>query len=134
MEVALVHLHRSLGYVVFLVAIANIVLVLTRARTEGRAASVLHWCHDYGLLWVGRVNLAVGVALVWFLPEWGGSTWWAWASAILWGPVEGVGNALVKREVRAVRAGGMASGRLMLGVLVELIAVVVIFGLMSTRP
>lgn len=134
METGLHHLHRTLAYLVFLVALADVVLVITKARTDARVAGVLHWAHGAGLLWGGRVTVVAGAVLWFLIPEWGVGTWWLWLCLLLWGAVEGVGGALVKSELKVVTSGGSASGRLLLGTIIQLIAVVVIFGLMSVRP
>jgi hypothetical protein len=132
-EIGLLHLHRTLAYLVFLVALADMVLALTKARTDPRMATILRWSHSVGVIWAGRVTLVVGGALmvVSHLPL---ATWWIWVCLLLWGPVEAVAVRLVKPDVQAVLDGGTASGRLVGGTLVQLVCIVTIFGLMSVRP
>ncbi|MEC7947372.1 MAG: hypothetical protein VX265_07360 [Myxococcota bacterium] len=133
MQTGLLHLHRTLAYLVFLVALADVVLVLTKARTDPKTAGMLRWCHSVGLMWAGRLAIAGGLVLF-FVSGYPLAAWWAWVSLLLWGPIEAVGKRLVAPEVQAVRDGGQASGRLMAGVGIQLVCIVIIFGLMTVRP
>ena len=126
-------IHQLLAYLIFIVAIADVVLVLTKARSDARLASVLHWCHTLGVIWAGRITLVVGLAL-WHSRGLGVGTWWIWVSLACWGPVEVVGKRLVHAETELVRDGGQGSGRMVTGVAVQLLCIIVIFGLMSARP
>ncbi len=134
MEIGLLHLHRTLGYLVFFASLVNLVLVLVKARSDARAAAALHWVHQVAVLGAGRLNLVLGVAMVFLLPWVPKGAVWAWAGLLLWGPIEVVSKRLVKPEIAMVRDGGSASGRLLLGTAVELLIIVAIFGLMSARP
>ncbi len=129
----LLTIHRSLAYLVFLVALANVVLVLTKARSDARIASVLHWSHTIGLLWAGRVTMVLGLGL-WHTTGWSVGTWWIWVSLLAWGPVEALGKRKVRAETDMVRDGGRGSGGMVVGVVVQLICVIAIFGLMSAAP
>ena len=125
--------HKVLAYLIFLAALANLVLALTKGRTDARMARILRWGHRAGVLGAGRLAVVVGLGLFHALPYSLG-TWWIWGSLLLWGPVEVLGKRLVRGEVDAVVDGGQASGRLVLGVGLQLVCVVIIFGLMSVRP
>ncbi len=127
------HLHKALAYLMFLVALADVILALTAARSDPRAANVLRWAHTLGLLMAGRVSLVVGLTL-WVQLPYGVGTPWIWLSLLLWGPIEVAAKRLVAPELKAVADGGTASGRLLGGVGIELLCVVLIFGLMSVRP
>lgn len=133
MAVGLLHLHKSLAYLVFLVALADVVLALTRARTDPRMAGMLRWTHGVGLMWGGRLTLLCGIGYS-VASGYPLATWWLWVSLLLWGPMEAVGKRLVGPEIQAVRDGGQASGRLLSGVGIQLVCVVIIFALMSVRP
>lgn len=134
METGLLHLHRTLGYVIFLAALVDLVLVLTKARTDARVANVFAKVHTIGVLMAGRLNIVLGLVMMGVLPWVQVSSWWAWAGLLLWGPIEVVSKRLVKPEVAVVRDGGTASGRLLMGAAVELVIIVAIFGLMTARP
>lgn len=134
METGLLHLHRTLGYVVFVVALVDLVLVLTKARTDARVAKTLGIVHTAGLMMAGRLNLLIGIALLVMMPQWSMATWWAWLGLVLWIPIEVVNKRMVKPEIEVAKDGGTASTRLTLGAALELVLIVTIFGLMSARP
>lgn len=133
MLIGLMHTHRTLAYLLFLVALINLVLALSKGRNDPGFARGLHLSHKIGIMMLGRLNLVLGAAL-WYLKGWPVTTWWLWVSFLLWGPVEVLGKRLVSPEVSHVQDGGQASGRLIAGVVAELLIVAVIFGLMSARP
>jgi len=108
-------------------------MALSKARTDARVAMALHWSHRLGVLMAGRFTVLLGFAL-WALTGRSMATWWLWLSILLWGPVEAVGVRLVRTEVELVRAGGIGSSRMTMGTAIQLICIVVIFGLMSAKP
>lgn len=134
METGLLHLHRTLGYVIFIAALVDLVLILTKGRTDARVAGVLAKVHSIGVLGAGRLNIVLGLAMMFVLPWVQISAWWAWAGLLLWAPIEVVSKRFVKPEVALVRDGGSASGRLLMGAAIELVIIVAIFGLMTARP
>ena len=133
MLTGLLHSHTGLAYLIFLVALLNLVLILARARVDADMAKIAHYVHTFGLLMLGRINLVLGLAL-WAMMYSSvplATTWWMWVSLLLWAPIEIVGKRFVKAELQHVRDGGAASGRLVGGAALELLFVVLIFGLMS---
>ena len=134
MEVGLLHLHRTLGYIIFVVALVDLVLVIVKARTDARVASLTAKVHNFGLLMAGRLNLLIGIVLLAIGTTYPLTTWWAWAGLLLWVPIEIVAKRLVKPELAVAADGGTASGRMTLGAVLELLCIVAIFGLMSARP
>ncbi len=131
--------HRGLAYLVFLVSLVDVVLVLTKARTDARSASMLRWVHTLGLVWGGRITVLLGLFLFGAsianaIPPYHLGTWWIWVSVLLWAPVEILGKRLGTPEIQAVIEGGAASSRLIAGAFGQLALIVVIFGLMSARP
>lgn len=133
MEVGLIHLHRTLGYLAFVAALVNLVLALTKGRTDPRIATVQHHVHTWGLMMAGRVNIVLGLTMM-FVLSYPMTAWWAWISLVLWGPVEAVGKRMVKAELAVARDGGTAASRLVAGAGIQLLIMVAIFGLMSARP
>ncbi|NOY24872.1 MAG: hypothetical protein GXP62_03280 [Oligoflexia bacterium] len=134
METGLLHLHRTLGYAVFFVALIDLVLVLTRARADPRAASALDRVHKFGFMMPGRLNLLLGVVLLVLIPTSDLTSWWAWAGLALWVPIEIINKRLMGPEIALAKDGGTASNRLTLGATLELLIIVTIFGLMTARP
>lgn len=133
MLTGLIHSHRTLAYLIFLIALVNMVLVLAKARTDVNIARVVRYSHEFGILWAGRLNIILGFAL-WYLITYPASTWWIWVSLLLWGPIEAMGRRFIKAELQMVQDGGQASNRLTIGAVVQLVCIVIIFGLMSARP
>ncbi|MCK6503031.1 hypothetical protein L6R53_06490 [Myxococcota bacterium] len=133
METGLLHLHRTLGYLVFVLSLVGLVLALTKARTDARAARLMDQLHRFGLLMAGRLNILIGVATL-AVGIWPWTTWWAWAGLLLWAPVEIVNKRMISPELALARDGGAASTRLVAGAAAELVLIVAIFGLMSARP
>jgi len=133
-EVGLLHLHRTLGYLLFVVALVDLVLVITKARSDARLAGILSKVHTFGMMGAGRLNLVIGITLLVTGQTYPIATWWAWAGLALWVPIEIVAKRLIKPEIAVAVDGGTASGRLALGAAIELLCIVAIFGLMSARP
>lgn len=133
METGLLHLHRTLGYLIFFLSLVDLVLALTKARTDPRAARLMDQLHRFGLLMSGRLNILIGIATMALLDvPW--ATWWAWAGLLLWAPVEIVNKRMISPELALAKDGGNASTRLVAGAAAELVLIVAIFGLMSARP
>ncbi len=128
------HSHSTLAYLMFLVAMGNLLLVLTKGRTDPAFAGWLRWSHSIGILWAGRLNLLLGAGLTFTHESYTSVPWWAAVAVVLWMPVEVLGKRLVKPEVSLVQDGGQASGRLAIGAAGQLIIIAIIFGLMSARP
>lgn len=134
MLIGMLHTHKTLAYAVFLVALVNLVIALSKGRTDPAVARVLHWTHTIGLLMAGRLNILVGFVLWGLMGAQTSGTLYLWVSLILWGPIEAVSKRMVKPEIALVQDGGTGSGRLVAGTAIELVCIVVIFGLMSARP
>lgn len=134
MLIGLLHLHRTLGYVVFVIALLNVVLVLSRARTDPKAARLVAGLTRYGVRMAGGLNVVLGLA-VWALSDhWPVSTPWLWISLLLWIPVELLGKRFVLPEAAMVQDGGQGRGGMILGAVGQLVCLAIIFGLMSARP
>ena len=133
MYTGLLHTYETLAHLLFLVAMLNLVLVLAKAGSDETIARLVRYSHEIGILWFGRAMLLIGCGVILtggsILQEWG-----LWASLLLWWPVEALGRRFVKAELRLVEDGGQAASRLTTGATVELICILIIFGLMSARP
>jgi hypothetical protein len=128
----IVGLHKHLAYLLFLASMVNLAMAMSAGRAKS-IASVLKWTHAVGVLHLGRLTIVLGLAAV-HLAGWPLTTWWLWVSLLLWGPVEAVGKKLVKADLAVIAAGGQATRGLVKGTAIQLICILVIFGLMSARP
>lgn len=133
MYVGLVHLHKSLAYLIFLATLLDLVLALTKARSDARMAKVMHWVHTVGVMGAGRLTLVVGLGMMFAGPQ-PLTQVWPWIGILLWGPIEVAAKRMIKPEIQTVRDGGQGSGRLAGGAALQLLCIVVIFGLMTVRP
>jgi hypothetical protein len=130
--IGLLQTQRTLAYLLFLVALVNLIIALSKGRNDSGFARGLHLSHKVGILIVGRVNVLIGVVIL-VLEGQMLSMWGAWAALLMWVPVELIGRRLIAPEVTLVQDGGQASGRLVAGVTIQLLLIAVIFGLMSAR-
>lgn len=130
--IGLLQTQRTLAYLLFLVALVNLIIALSKGRNDSGFARGLHLSHTVGILIVGRINVLIGV-VVWILEGHMLTMWGAWAALLMWVPVELIGRRLIAPEVTLVQDGGQASGRLVAGVTIQLLLIAVIFGLMSAR-
>ena len=131
------NLHKFLGYTVFLVAVFNMGMVMTSARSEATMARIVGWAHSIGLIWLGRLGLLVGIGMIMrhrdlYLSSAFGYAWPAWVSLLLWGLVEVMAKRKIKPELQVVQDGGEASSQLVKGAGVQLLVMTIIFGLMHT--
>ena len=133
MLLGLQHSHSGLAYVVFLVALLNLFFALASGSIGKNSVILLTWNHRI-LIWGGRINLLVGV-LYWMMS--GYSTlplvkqWWIIVCILLWGPIEVMAKRFVVPELELLQAGAAKSKRLTIGVVIQLLCIIAIFGLMS---
>ena len=135
MIVGLLHSHSGLAYVVFLAALLNLFFTLASGSLGKNSVPLLTWTHHI-LLWGGRFNLCIGLG-VWFVKGYMNmplfNQWWIAVSILLWGPIEVMAKRFVKPELDLLQAGANKSKNLIIGVVVQLICIICIFGLMSVR-
>ena len=131
-----IDLHKYIGYTVFLVAVCNLILAMSSARKEALAAKMMQGTHA-AFIWVGRLEILAGIGLVanykdvWLTSQMG-YCWQAWVSILLWGPVEVVAKRMIRPDLDVIQDGGEASSRLATGAGIQLVVMLVIFGLMHT--
>lgn len=130
----LLHLHRTLAYLIFVLALVNVGLTLARGRTDARTAGIVGGIARFGIRMGGGLTVLVGLGLWATHPAWPITTGWAWISLLLWVPVELCGSRLLLPEVALVKDGGQGTTRMLLGALGQLLLIAIIFGLMSARP
>ena len=130
MEIGLIHGHKSLAYLMFGIALINVVLALKPNRST-TALKILHMV----LMNIGRLTLLVGVSL-WMI-KWSAAPilnmWWAWSALLLWGPIEVLAKRMVKPEIQYLIDGGQSSSKLIVGTVGQLLIIAVIFALMSAK-
>jgi heme A synthase len=130
----LFHLHRTLAYLVFLVALINVVLVLSRGRSDPKTARLISMLARFGLRMGGGLTVLLGVGLWSAGAVWPLATPWLWISLCLWAPVEILNKRMVLPETQLVVDGGQGTARMWMGAIGQLLCIAVIFGLMSARP
>ena len=133
MIVGLLHSHSGLAYIVFLAALLNLFFTLASGSLGKNSVPLLTWTHRV-LLWGGRVNLLIG-GIYWAV---GGfmniplvQQWWILVSVLLWGPIAVMAKRFVVPELDLLQAGASKSNKLTVGVVVQLVCMIGIFGLMS---
>ena len=130
MEIGLIHGHKSLAYLMFGIALINVVLALMPNR-NAKVLKILHMI----LMNTGRLTLIIGLS-IWAV-KWSGAPilnmWWAWSALLLWGPIEVLAKRLVKPDIQYLLDGGQSSKKLVMGTVGQLLIIAVIFGLMSAK-
>ena len=130
MEIGLIHGHKSLAYLMFGIALINVVLAL-KPNKSAKALKILHTV----LMNIGRVTLLVGLSL--WMVKWSGAPilnmWWAWSALLLWGPIEVLAKRMVKPEIQYLLDGGQSSNKLVKGTVGQLLIIAIIFALMSAK-
>lgn len=130
MEIGLIHGHKSLAYLMFGIALINVVLALM----PNRNAKVLKILHTI-LMNTGRLTLLIGLSI--WMVKWSGAPvlnmWWAWSALLLWGPVEVLAKRMVKPDIQYLLDGGQSSKNLVIGTVGQLLIIAIVFGLMSAK-
>ena len=130
MEIGLIHGHKSLAYLMFVIALINVVLAL-KPNKSAKALKMLHTV----FVNIGRLTLLIGLSLWIFV--WSATPfmnmWWAWSALLLWGPIEVLAKRMVKPEIQYLMDGGQSSSKLVMGTVGQLLIIAVIFALMSAR-
>ena len=132
MEVGLIHGHKGLAYLIFVLALVNVVLSLMPNKNTPKMVKIIKMTHML-MLNLGRTTLLVGLGVWLVVHSANFASWWAWSALLLWGPMEVVAKRLGKPEVKYMVDGGQASNKLTIGVVVELVIIAVIFALMSAK-
>ena len=129
MLTGLLHSHKYLGYLLFLV----LFLTFAGARRSPGLAKAVRVLAKGVVQGIGGVVMLAGIFLWWKLNHTLGSPW-IWASVLLWAPVTIAGKRLVGAEADRVIGGEEVGGRMILGVLVQILCVTAIIGLMTVKP
>ena len=129
----LVHLHRTLGYALMFLALANVAGALSVRQSPAHVGRLVARSVRFGVLLGGRIVLVVGAGL--FAAErlpW--SEWWLWVTVVLWAVVELAARRMIFPETELLELGSGTLRPIVVGTTLQLVAIVGIFVLMMVRP
>ena len=129
----LVHLHRTLGYALLFLALANVAGALSVRQSPAHVGRIVGRSVRFGVLLGGRVVFLLGAAL--FLAErlpW--SAWWLWFTVVLWAVVELAARRMIFPETELLELGSGTLRPVVVGTTIQLVAIVGIFVVMTVRP
>jgi hypothetical protein len=128
-----IHLHRTLGYALTFLALANVAAALSVRHSPAYVARAVARSVRFGVLLGGRFVLLAGVA-VFALQRLPWSEWWAWVTLVLWTAVEVSARRMILPEAELLELGSGTLRPVVLGTAIQLVAIVGIFVLMKVRP
>ena len=132
MIVGLLHSLSGLAYIIFLAALLNLFFTSASGSLGKSSVALLNWTHR--LLRGGHINLLIGgmyLIVAGFMSATLSHQWWILVSVLLWGPIEVMAKRLVVPELDLLQARANKSNKLTIGVVVQLVCIICIFGLMS---
>jgi len=132
METGLIHLHKSLAHMLVLFALVGMILAVAGAGKKAGLAKAMLKTNKFGVLMLGRLIYVAGLGTAMM----GGHSFlqpWVLSGLLFWGVVEVASKRMVTPELEAVIEGGAGSPKLMVGALLELVVIVLIYGLMQMR-
>ncbi|MBC8454962.1 MAG: hypothetical protein H8D71_02015 [Deltaproteobacteria bacterium] len=133
MQIGLNHLHTNLAHLLVLFALINMILAVLGAGKKASLASIMAKSHKFGVMMLGRLIYIAGLGLA-VVAGHSFAQPWILAGVLLWGAVEVAGKRLVSPELEGAANGGPGSGRLMAGAAIQLVVIVLIYGLMQVKP
>lgn len=128
----LVHLHRTLGYALVFLALANVAGALSVRHSAAHVGRIVGRSVRFGVLLGGRFVLLIGAGL--FVAEglpW--SEWWLWVTVVLWAVVELAARRMIFPETELLELGSGTLRPVVVGTTIQLLAIVGIFVLMKVR-
>lgn len=133
MSTGLNHLHTNLAHLLVLCALLNMILAVLGAGKKQSLASIMDKSHRFGVMMLGRLIYVAGFGLAMVTGHLF-TQLWILAGILLWGVVEVAGKRFVGAELSAVNEGGVGSSKLMIGAALQLLSIVVVYGLMQMKP
>ena len=133
MSTGLNHLHTNLAHLLVLCALLNMILAVVGAGKKQSLASIMDKIHRFGVMVLGRLIYVAGFGLA-MVTGHSFTQLWILAGILLWGVVEVAGKRFVGAELSAVNEGGVGSSKLMIGAALQLLSIVVVYGLMQMKP
>ncbi len=135
MMIGLMHSHKYLAYLLFLLLLLTIGLVAAGASEKPSLARIADRLHRLGAMNLGRLQILLGIATLAAMADTAGAPWFRpslWAGLLLWGPMEPIAKRLVHAELARACAGEKANrGRLLAGIGLEIVLLTIIIGLMT---
>jgi hypothetical protein len=127
------HLHRTLGYALMFLALANVAAALSVRHSPAQVGRTVARSVRFGVLFGGRFVLLAGVALV-VLQRLPWSEWWMWVTIVLWAVVEVSARRMIFPETELLGLGSGTLRPVVVGTTIQLVAIVGIFLLMKVQP
>jgi hypothetical protein len=125
------HTHKDLGYLILALLVLQFLLVLSGGAAKPGLRRALDLIQTVAVRVVGPIILLAGFYL-WHKMGLSVGTWWIWVSFLLWGPMEVVGKRMVRPALEPSDSE-QKSGKLLLGVTLQLVIIISIFGLMTAN-
>jgi hypothetical protein len=125
------HTHKDLGYLVLALLVLQFLIVLSGGSNKPVLRRALDLIQTVAVRVVGPIILLAGFYL-WHKVGLSVGTWWIWVSFLLWGPMEIVGKRMVRPALEPSDSEEK-SGKLLLGVTLQLVIIISIFGLMTAN-
>ena len=129
----MMHGHKHLGYLLALLPIIQLILIFAGATKKPGLAKAVRLIAKIGYNALGGIVILLGLAL-WFTLGYGLTTGFAWLGLVLWAPVAVTAKRMVVPHCEAVMNGDTGEGKMMVGTIVQLVAIVTIVGLMTVKP
>ena len=133
MNTGLNHLHTNLAHLLVLFALVGVVLAVLGAGKKPALAGIMTKTHQFGVLMLGRLIYVAGLGLAMATGH-SFAQPWILAGLLLWGAVEVAGKRLIVPELKGVVEGEGSSGKLLAGAAIQLLVIVVVYGLMQMKP
>jgi hypothetical protein len=128
---AIHHTHKDLGYLIFALFLIQFLLVLSGGAAKPKLRRALDLIQTVAVRIAGPIIIFAGFYL-WHKTHLSLVTWWIWVSFLLWGPMEIVGKRMVRPALEPSDSPP-ESGKLLLGVSLQLVIILAIFGLMTAN-
>ncbi len=127
------HIHKDLGYLLFALLVLQFLLVVSGGAKRPVVLRILDMTQTLAVRICGPIVIVAGFVL-WrkYLASLGWGVWWIWVSFLLWVPMEIAGKRLVRSQLQASE-DELQSDKLLLGVTIQLIIVIAIFGMMTAN-
>lgn len=133
MTTGLNHLHTNFANLLVFFALIGMILSVVGAIKKPSLAAIMTKSHKFGILMLGRLVYVAGLGLA-MTAGFSFSQPWILAGLLLWGVVEIAGKRLVTPELDKVIQGETGSIRLIAGAAIQLLVIVVVWGVMHMKP